>query len=78
MRTALGPLVVTDVSFSPECVGGASVLAVPIGEVPARKRAKWALHAPISAGAWPVTESEVLGERCSVSWAGFVPAGDPY
>lgn len=86
MRTAIGPLVVTDVSLSPECAGGATVLAVPLGESPSRARAKWALHTATSAGAWPVTESDVLvvrvagesRERCSVSWAGFVPEGDPY
>ncbi|MBL9024381.1 MAG: hypothetical protein JNL21_19455 [Myxococcales bacterium] len=44
------------------------------------------LHGPISAGAWPVTESDILvarvtgegRERGSVLWAGFVQAGDPY
>ena len=47
MRTALGPLVVTDVSLSPECAGGASVLAVPIGEPPSRAREVGALRGDV-------------------------------
>lgn len=89
-RLAAGPLVVSDVSFSPECGGAASLVAVLQGNEPRRAQQSWAVFGATASAAWPVDEGELLiarvamreGEdrtRCTVSWAGHTTptsAGD--
>lgn len=80
-RLAAGPLVVTDVSFAPECRGAAALVALVQGNDARRSQQSWSIYGATAGGAWPVDEDELLiarvatrdGEdrnRCTVSWAG--------